>query len=197
MVVQTAGSIPLTIGGWGPREGAAAWAFAAAGLGAATGITVATLYAVLMLVAVRPGAALLLGDVVRRGAARATRTSRRRADLVPQTSTEAGMTIRTESSMTIAGGVPERVGVCLRRRAVAGVGAHGARVLGCAEAAPLQPGAWVEQRAKGPGAHPPPERRRSPRSRRPAPWPSPGRWAPPRRAGGWSSSRWTTSGPTP
>ena len=67
MVVQTAGSIPLTIGGWGPREGAAAWAFAAAGLGAATGITVATLYAVLMLVAVSPGALLLLGDLVRRG----------------------------------------------------------------------------------------------------------------------------------
>jgi hypothetical protein len=65
MVVQTAGSIPLTIGGWGPREGAAAWAFAAAGLGAATGITVATLYAVLMLVAVAPGAGLLLVDVVR------------------------------------------------------------------------------------------------------------------------------------
>jgi hypothetical protein len=67
MVVQTAGSIPLTIGGWGPREGAAAWAFAAAGLGAATGVTIATLYAVLMLAAVAPGAGLLLGDTVRRG----------------------------------------------------------------------------------------------------------------------------------
>jgi uncharacterized membrane protein YbhN (UPF0104 family) len=67
MVVQTAGSIPLAVGGWGPREGAAAWAFAAAGLGAATGITITTLYAALMLAAVAPGAGLLLRDVVRRG----------------------------------------------------------------------------------------------------------------------------------
>jgi len=66
MVVQTAVVIPLSVGGWGPREGAAAWAFAAAGLGAAKGVTVATLYAVLMLAAVVPGAGLLLGDAVRR-----------------------------------------------------------------------------------------------------------------------------------
>jgi len=66
MVVQTAVVVPLSIGGWGPREGAAAWAFAAAGLGAASGVTVAILYAVLMLAAVAPGAGLLLGDAVRR-----------------------------------------------------------------------------------------------------------------------------------
>jgi uncharacterized membrane protein YbhN (UPF0104 family) len=66
MVVQTAVVIPLSIGGWGLREGAAAWVFGAAGLGAATGVTVATLYAVLMLAAVAPGAGLLLGDSVRR-----------------------------------------------------------------------------------------------------------------------------------
>jgi uncharacterized membrane protein YbhN (UPF0104 family) len=66
MVVQVAVVIPLSIGGWGLREGAAAWAFAAAGLGAAAGVTVATLYAVLMLAAVAPGAGLLVGDVVRR-----------------------------------------------------------------------------------------------------------------------------------
>ena len=66
MVVQTAMVIPLSIGGWGLREGAAAWAFGAAGLAAATGVTVATLYAVLMLGAVAPGAGLLLGDAVRR-----------------------------------------------------------------------------------------------------------------------------------
>ena len=65
MVVQTAVVIPLSIGGWGLREGAAAWAFAAAGLGAANGVTVATLYAVIMLAAVAPGAGLLLGDAVR------------------------------------------------------------------------------------------------------------------------------------
>jgi uncharacterized membrane protein YbhN (UPF0104 family) len=66
MVVQIAVVIPLGIGGWGPREGVAAWAFAAAGLGAATGVTVTSLYAVLMLAAVTPGAGLLLRDFVRR-----------------------------------------------------------------------------------------------------------------------------------
>src|SRR5260370_22822230 len=66
MVVQTVMVIPLSVGGWGLREGAAAWAFAGAGLGAATGVTVATLYAVLMLAAVAPGAGLLLRDAVRR-----------------------------------------------------------------------------------------------------------------------------------
>jgi len=66
LVVQTAAVIPLSIGGWGLREGAAAWAFAAAGLGAANGVTIATLYAVLMLVAFSPGAGLLLGDAIRR-----------------------------------------------------------------------------------------------------------------------------------
>jgi uncharacterized membrane protein YbhN (UPF0104 family) len=91
MVVQTAGSIPLTIGGWGPREGAAAWAFAAAGLGAATGITVTTLYAVLMLAAVAPGAGLLLRDVVRRGAGGPGPTDEsRRADLRIGVKLEAG-----------------------------------------------------------------------------------------------------------
>ncbi len=73
LVVQTAVVIPLSIGGWGLREGAAAWAFAAAGLGAATGVTVTTLYAVLMLIAVTPGAGLLLGDAVRRRRGGATR----------------------------------------------------------------------------------------------------------------------------
>lgn len=66
MVIQVAAAIPLNIGGWGPREGVAAWVFAAAGLGAAEGVTVATLYAVLMLVAVTPGAGLLLKDAISR-----------------------------------------------------------------------------------------------------------------------------------
>jgi uncharacterized membrane protein YbhN (UPF0104 family) len=66
MVVQVAAVIPLSIGGWGPREGAAAAAFTAAGLGAGIGVTVTTLYAVLMLIAFAPGAALLLRDAVRR-----------------------------------------------------------------------------------------------------------------------------------
>jgi hypothetical protein len=85
MVVQTATVIPLGIGGWGPREGIAAWAFAAAGLGAATGITVTTLYAVLMLAAVAPGAGLLLGDAVRRRRGPTHSGEPGRPDLAPQT----------------------------------------------------------------------------------------------------------------
>jgi hypothetical protein len=85
MVVQVATVIPLGVGGWGPREGIAAWAFAAAGLGAATGITATTLYAVLMLVSVTPGAALLLRDAVRRRRGPAHLGEPRRSELAPQT----------------------------------------------------------------------------------------------------------------
>jgi uncharacterized membrane protein YbhN (UPF0104 family) len=85
MVVQTAVVIPLGVGGWGPREGVAAWAFAAAGLGAATGVTVTTLYAVLMLVAVAPGAGLLLGDAVRRRRGPGHPAEPRRPDPATQT----------------------------------------------------------------------------------------------------------------
>ncbi len=85
MVVQTAVVIPLSIGGWGLREGAAAWAFAAAGVGAATGVTVATLYAVLMLAAFAPGAGLLLGDAVRRRHGPAHPGEPRRPDPAPLT----------------------------------------------------------------------------------------------------------------
>jgi uncharacterized membrane protein YbhN (UPF0104 family) len=84
MVVQTAMVIPLSIAGWGLREGVAAWAFAAAGFGAATGVTVAILYAVLMLIAVAPGAGLLLRDVVRRRRDQGQRGAPRRPDPAPR-----------------------------------------------------------------------------------------------------------------
>jgi len=83
MVVQIAAGIPLSIGGWGPREGAAAWAFAAAGLGAANGVTVSTLYGVLMLAAVTPGAGLLLTDAVRRRRGRGHPVESSRPDPAP------------------------------------------------------------------------------------------------------------------
>jgi GTP cyclohydrolase II len=85
MVVQIAAGIPLSVGGWGPREGATAWAFAAAGLGAANGVTAATLYAVLMLAAVAPGAGLLLGDAVRRRRGRGDPGESRGPDPAPLT----------------------------------------------------------------------------------------------------------------
>ena len=49
-----------SIGGWGPREGLTAWAFAAAGLGAALGAAAAVAYGVLVLAATLPGAIVLL-----------------------------------------------------------------------------------------------------------------------------------------
>ncbi|HEU0194623.1 MAG TPA: lysylphosphatidylglycerol synthase transmembrane domain-containing protein [Gaiellales bacterium] len=66
LLVQTAMVIPLSVGGWGVREGAAAWAFGAAGVGAAAGITVTTVFGILTLAAMAPGAALLLADSTRR-----------------------------------------------------------------------------------------------------------------------------------
>ena len=60
LAVLVVAAIPFNLAGWGLREGAAAWAFAAAGLGAATGATVAVTYGVLALVATLPGAVLLL-----------------------------------------------------------------------------------------------------------------------------------------
>lgn len=52
--------LPTNIGGFGPREGVAAWAFSAAGLTAAQGVATALVYGALVLVASLPGAAVLL-----------------------------------------------------------------------------------------------------------------------------------------
>lgn len=60
-LVLLAMGVPANIGGWGPREGVAAWMFGAAGLGAAQGVAVATVYGVLVLAATLPGAGVLLG----------------------------------------------------------------------------------------------------------------------------------------
>jgi uncharacterized membrane protein YbhN (UPF0104 family) len=62
VLVLLAMVVPLNVGGWGPREGVAAWAFAAAGLGAAQGVATATAYGVMGLVAVLPGAVVLAVD---------------------------------------------------------------------------------------------------------------------------------------
>ena len=59
LVVLLAAGIPLNVAGWGPREGAAAWVFAATEWGAGAGAAVATAFGVLTLVAVLPGAVVL------------------------------------------------------------------------------------------------------------------------------------------
>jgi uncharacterized membrane protein YbhN (UPF0104 family) len=60
LLVLLAMVVPANVGGWGPREGAAAWLFAAAGLGAAQGVATATVYGVMVLVASLPGAIVLV-----------------------------------------------------------------------------------------------------------------------------------------
>jgi uncharacterized membrane protein YbhN (UPF0104 family) len=85
LVVQCVMVIPLSIGGWGLREGATAWAFGAAGFGAAIGVTASVLYAVIMLIAVSPGAGLLLADAVRHLRDPGRQRKSRRPDRAPLT----------------------------------------------------------------------------------------------------------------
>jgi hypothetical protein len=66
LVVLTASAVPTNIAGWGPREGAAAWAFSSVGLGATLGLTVAVVYGVLALFATLPGAVILVAARRRR-----------------------------------------------------------------------------------------------------------------------------------
>jgi uncharacterized membrane protein YbhN (UPF0104 family) len=74
MLVLVVMTVPLSVAGWGPREGVAAWAFGAAGLGAGNGVAAATAYGVLSFIATLPGAVLLVGDWLR---------NRRRTSPVP------------------------------------------------------------------------------------------------------------------
>jgi uncharacterized membrane protein YbhN (UPF0104 family) len=60
LLVLLVSALPVNLAGWGPREGAAAWAFGAAGLGAAQGLATAVAYGAIVFVATLPGAALLL-----------------------------------------------------------------------------------------------------------------------------------------
>ena len=49
-----------SVAGWGPREGATAWLFASAGMGAEQGAATAVAYGVMVLVASLPGALVLV-----------------------------------------------------------------------------------------------------------------------------------------
>jgi len=59
LLVMAAMMLP-SVGGWGPREGVTAWAFATAGLGAQRGVATAVVFGVMVLVASLPGAAVLV-----------------------------------------------------------------------------------------------------------------------------------------
>jgi uncharacterized membrane protein YbhN (UPF0104 family) len=67
LLVLLAAALP-NVGGWGPREGVTAWAFAAAGLGASVGVATAVVYGVMVFVASLPGAVVLLAAWMRRDA---------------------------------------------------------------------------------------------------------------------------------
>jgi glycosyltransferase 2 family protein len=58
LLVMQAAALP-NVGGWGPREGVTAWAFAAAGLGASLGVATAVVYGMMVFVASLPGAVVL------------------------------------------------------------------------------------------------------------------------------------------
>ncbi len=76
-----------SIGGWGPREGATAWVFAAAGLGADRGAATAVAYGVMVLAASLPGAlVLVVGWLPRR---RASSRARRRVIFRPKGAADA------------------------------------------------------------------------------------------------------------
>jgi glycosyltransferase 2 family protein len=67
LLVLIGAALPTNIGGWGPREGVAAWAFASTGLGADHGVATATAFGVLMVIATLPGAIVVVaGSVGRR-----------------------------------------------------------------------------------------------------------------------------------
>jgi uncharacterized membrane protein YbhN (UPF0104 family) len=66
VVIAIAATVLPNIGGWGPREGVAAWVFGAAGLGVQRGVSTAVVYGIMMLVASLPGAGVLVVEWFRR-----------------------------------------------------------------------------------------------------------------------------------
>ena len=66
-LVLLAAAVPANLGGWGPREGAAVWLFAAAGIGASRGVATATVFGIAVAVATLPGGVRLALDAVSGG----------------------------------------------------------------------------------------------------------------------------------
>jgi hypothetical protein len=100
LLILIAAALPVNVGGWGAREGAAAWAFGAAGVGAAQGVAAATVYGVLVIAATLPGLIVLVTvHVLRRrqaesktagGAAESSATADRSRSLEPVGSAPGG-----------------------------------------------------------------------------------------------------------
>lgn len=66
VLVLVAAGLPTNVAGWGPREGVAAWAFAAAGLGVGQGVATAVAFGAMVAVASLPGAVVLAVGALRR-----------------------------------------------------------------------------------------------------------------------------------
>jgi hypothetical protein len=64
LLVLMGAALP-NVAGWGPREGVTAWAFAAAGLGASSGVATAVVYGAMVFAASLPGALVLLAAAAR------------------------------------------------------------------------------------------------------------------------------------
>src|SRR6185437_2558715 len=78
VLIALAAMMLPSLGGWGSREGVAAWVFGAAGLGAQRGVATAVVYGVMVLVASLPGIAVLVVACFRKG-----RPSPRTRSLMP------------------------------------------------------------------------------------------------------------------
>jgi hypothetical protein len=83
LVVLVLSSVPLNVAGWGLREGAAAWVFGYAGLGASLGLTVSIEFGVLGAIATTPGLLVLASDVIARRGRRTVSTEKRPLEEVP------------------------------------------------------------------------------------------------------------------
>jgi uncharacterized membrane protein YbhN (UPF0104 family) len=78
VLIALAAMMLPSLGGWGSREGVAAWVFGAAGLGAQRGVATAVVYGVMVLFASLPGIAVLVVAWFRRSRPPGRTRSRRR-----------------------------------------------------------------------------------------------------------------------
>nr|BFE71786.1 hypothetical protein GCM10020092_050870 [Actinoplanes digitatis] len=77
-------TLPVNVGGWGPREGVTAWAFGAAGLSATQGLTIAVVYGLFAFVAALPGLVVIIARALAGARARsATRAATRAVAAAP------------------------------------------------------------------------------------------------------------------
>lgn len=87
LVVLLGASIPLNVGGWGPREGVAGWVFATAGSGSAVGVAASTAFGLLAMIAVASGAVVSAACMAR---PKGARTGSEHAALIPSSGHRGG-----------------------------------------------------------------------------------------------------------